>query len=276
MMYPKVYIDLFRPFERAVEVFVAMPFSSEFETRWKDIFEPAIVACNLKPYRTKEVLVSDSIPINILEGISRAKLLLFDISNEKEDRPNSNVMYELGIAHAIRLPEEVIILRDDLSESSPFDIRHLRWNAFSTQNAKKSQNTVKRLIKNAEKQIDLTRDIMVRSVCSSLDIDMFSFLEVVRGNVNTGFDLCPFDPDRKGLYGLVHKDCSEEDLRRIARDLINLKIIKSAMPIPLSKKIYGVQPEYYFTEFGKAILAVTRKFNLFEHPKKKKSRNSES
>ena len=268
-MYPKVYIDLFRPFERAVEVFVAMPFSTKFETRWKDIFEPAIVACNLKPYRTKEVLVSDSIPINILEGINRAKLLLFDISNEK-DRPNSNVMYELGIAHAIRLPEEVIILRDDLSESSPFDIRHLRWNTFSTQNAKKSQNTVKQLIKNAEKQIDLTRDIMVRNVCSSLDIDMYSFLEVVRENVDKGFDLYPFDPDRKGLYALVHKECTEEDLRRIARDLINLKIIKSAMPIPLRKKIYGGQPEYYFTEFGKAILTATKKFNLFEHPKKER------
>jgi hypothetical protein len=88
-----------------------MPFSSQFEPRWKDIFEPAIVSCDLKPYRTKERLVSDSIPIDVLEGIGSAKLLLFDISNEKKDQPNSNVMYELGIAHAIRMPEEVIIVR---------------------------------------------------------------------------------------------------------------------------------------------------------------------
>jgi len=264
-MYPKIYIDLFRAFDRTPEVFVAMPFSSEFEPRWKDIFKPAIVSCGLKPYRTKERLVSDSIPIDVLEGIGRAKLLLFDISNEQEDRPNSNVMYELGIAHAIRLPEEVIIVMDEQSEISPFDIRHLRWNKFSTRNIKKSKDKIKRLIINAEKQLDLTRDLMIRSVLSALDIDMFSFLEVVQGYADTGFDLSPFDPDRKGDYGLYHKACSEEYLRGIARDLINLRVIKSAEPIPFKKKIYGGQPEYYFTEFGKAILSIIGKYHLSAH-----------
>lgn len=262
-MYPKIYIDLFRSFDRTIEVFVAMPFSSQFEPRWKDIFKPAIVSCDLKPYRTKERLVSDSIPIDVLEGICRAKLLLFDISNEEKDRPNSNVMYELGIAHAIRLPEEVIIVSDEQSESSPFDIRHLRWNNFSTQNTKKSRDKIKRLIINAEKQLDLTRDLMVRNVLSMLDIDMISFLEVVRGYADMGFDLCAFDPERKGLYGLYHRECCEEDLRRIARDLINLRIIKSAKPIPFKKKIYGGQPEYYFTEFGKTILSDIEKYHLY-------------
>jgi hypothetical protein len=121
-----------------------MPFSSQFEPRWKDIFEPAIVSCDLKPYRTKERLVSDSIPIDVLEGIGSAKLLLFDISNEKKDQPNSNVMYELGIAHAIRMPVEVIIVRDEQSESSPFDIRHFRWNKFSTHDIKKSRDKIKK------------------------------------------------------------------------------------------------------------------------------------
>lgn len=254
-MYPKIYIDLFRQFDRTPEVFVAMPFSSQFERRWKDIFKPAIVSCDLKPFRTKERLVSDSIPIDILKGIGTAKLLLFDVSNEKKDRPNSNVMYELGIAHAIRLPEEVIIVRDEKSKKSPFDIRHFRWNEFSTQNIEKSRNKIRKLIINAEKQLNLTRDLVVKSVLSMLDIDMISFLEVVRRHVDTGFDFCPFDPDRKGLYGLYHKDCNEEYLRTIARDLINLRIIKSAKPIPFKKRIYGGQPEYYFTELGKAILS---------------------
>ena len=96
---------------------------------------------------------------------------------------------------------------------------------------------------------------MVTNALSSLDVDMISFLKNVREYVNMGFDLYPFDPDRKGLYGLPHKDCSEEYLRQLARDLINLRIIKSAEPIPIREKIYGGTPEYYFTEFGKAILS---------------------
>lgn len=254
-MYPKIYIDLFRSFDRASKVFVAMPFSSQFESRWKEIFVPAIKSCNLKPYRTKELLVSNSIPIDILDGIGRANFLLFDISNEEKDRPNSNVMYELGIAHAIRLPEEVIIMRDEQSKNCPFDIKHIRWNIFSTQKIEESRAKIEKLIKNAEKQIDLTKDLMVKNVLSSLDFDMISFLDTAREYIGKGFDLCPFDPDRKGLYALPHKECSEEYLRKLARDLINFRIIKSAEPISIQKKKYGVTPEYYFTEFGKVILS---------------------
>ena len=167
-MYPKIYIDLFRSFDRKQEVFVAMPFSSQFETRWKEIFVPAIKYCNIKPYRTKELLINNSIPVDILDGIGRAKFLLFDISNEEKDRPNSNVMYELGIAHAIRLSEEVIIVRDEQQpKSSPFDIQHIRWNKFSTQKIEESRTKIEKLIRNAEKQLDLTKDLMVKNALSS-------------------------------------------------------------------------------------------------------------
>lgn len=253
-MYPKIYIDLFRTFDRKLEVFVAMPFSSQFESRWKEIFIPAIGLCNLKPYRTKELLVSNSIPIDILDGIGRAKFLLFDISNEGKYGPNSNVMYELGIAHATRLPEEVIIMRDEDSEGTPFDIRHIRWNNFSTQKTEESREKIEKLIRNAEKQTDLTKDIMVKNTLNLLDFDMISFLDTVRECINDGFGLYSFDLNHKGLYSLPHKDCSEGYLIKLARDLINLRIIKSAEPISIQNKMSGGTPEYYFTEFGKAIL----------------------
>jgi hypothetical protein len=282
-MYPKIYMDLFRSFEREQEVFVGMPFSSKFELRWKEIFEPAILSCSLKPYRTKELVVSDSITIDILDGIGRAKLLLFDISDER-GKPNPNVMYELGIAHATRLPEEVIILRDDISKSSTFDISHIRWNTFSPKETENSITKIKALINNAESEIDLTKDKLVTKVITSLDVDMISFLETVYDYLNgvkkslsddssigrgrssfkfskeekqilsTGFDLYPFDFDRKGLYSLGYKDCSEEHLREIARKLIEYGILRPAEPIPPEKgKIYGGAPDYYITELGKAV-----------------------
>ncbi len=260
-MYPKIYTDIFRSFDKTPEVFVAMPFSTRFEPRWKLIFKPAILSCNLKPYRIKERFVSNSISSDILDGIGRAKFLLFDISNEETGQPNSNVMYELGIAHAIRLPEEVIIVRDENSEATPFDIKHIRWNDFSSQKIKKSITKIKKLIRSVEKELDLTKDIMVKNVLSSLDPDMISFLEGVRDYYNTGFDLAAFDPDRKGLYCLPTKDCTEEYLRKLARYLINLKVIRSADPLPMEKRVYGGTPEYYLTEFGKVILSKIPRFS---------------
>ncbi len=237
-----------------------MPFSKRFEPRWKSIFKPAILSCSLKPYRIKERLVSNSISSDILDAIGRSKFLLFDISNEEMGQPNSNVMYELGIAHAIRLPEEVIIVRDEKSENTPFDIKHIRWNNIFSQKPKESITKIKKLIRTAEKELDLTKDIMVKNVLSSMDSDMILFLDCARDNYNGGFDLSIFDPDRKGLYGLPTKDCSEEYLRKLARYLINLKVIRSAGPVPMEKRIFGWAPEYYLTEFGKVILSKIPRF----------------
>jgi len=255
-------MDLFREFTRKTEVFVGMPFSREFEPRWKSILKPAISSFNLKPHRVKERYVSDSIPVDILNAIGRAKLLLFDISNEKTERPNPNVMYELGIAHAIRLPEEVIIIRDRKSQESPFDIKHIRWNEFSPLKIKTSIKKLKKLIKNAENEISLTKDSMIEKALNYLDPEMIEFLEIIRDYyeevgeeyIKKGFDLYPFDPDRKGLYGLITKECSEQYLRGIARYLVNFGILKSAEPLPLHKRVYGGTPEYYLTEMGKVVL----------------------
>lgn len=252
-VYPKYYNDLFRSFDRTAEIFVGMPFAKEFEARWKDIIKPAIRSCDLKPYRVKQRVVSDSIPVDILDAIARAKFLIFDISNEKTQRPNPNVMYELGIAHATRLPEEVIIIRDQESKETPFDIKHIRWNTFFPASRKRSVSLIKRLIKNAEKQVDVTKDLIVTRVMALLDPDMISFLQTIRPWKDRGFDLYPFDPDRKGLYSLPDKECSENCLRTLARNLISVGILESALPVPPQKKIYGGTPEHYMTGLGKAL-----------------------
>jgi len=260
-MYPKFYTDLFREFPRTPEVFVAMPFKG-FEKRWKSIFKPAIKSFNLKPYRVKQRFVSDSIPMDIINAINRAMFLLFDISNENTEKPNPNVMYELGIAHATRLPEEVIIVRDSCSKSSPFDINHIRWNEFSPQKINQSITKIKRLINHSRKEIDFAKDLIINKTLNALDPEMIEFIgtlkdyyeEVGEKYISHGFDLSPFDPDRKGLYGLITKDCSEECLRAIAKSLINIGILKSAEPIPLRKRVYGGTAEYLFTEMGKIIL----------------------
>jgi hypothetical protein len=76
----------------------------------------------LSAFRVNLSRKSDSIITEIVQNIAQCRLVLTDISTTgwsrsgvRRSRPirNSNVMYELGIAHAARLPEEVIIVRAD-------------------------------------------------------------------------------------------------------------------------------------------------------------------
>jgi len=71
----------------------------------------------LEPYRVDLRKASDSVLTEILEGISRCRFFLADITvvGELDGRPvrNANVLYEVGLAHATRLPVAVPRLRSD-------------------------------------------------------------------------------------------------------------------------------------------------------------------
>jgi len=255
-MYPKFFLEYFREFERSNEVFVAMPFGKECESRWESIFHPAIEAVGLVPYRVTESQISDSILTDIIAGIGRAKFIIADISFQKTlDRPagpNVNVMYELGIAHAIRLPEEVIVVRGDVeTKDTPFDILHIRYTHFDPVQTEQAKNQILELLENAGKALDLTRDLLVQRTLRSLDSDMMYFLGTIRSE--TTFDLYPFDLDRKGLYSLGYRESSEQELRAIARMLIELGILKVGDPGHPCTRVYGGTPEYIITPLGKAV-----------------------
>ncbi|MCI0614671.1 hypothetical protein L0244_16910 [bacterium] len=253
-MYPKIFGEYFREFERTPEVFVAMPFSSEFEKHWKNIFKPAISSLNLKPYRVNMSRISDSILIDILRGVGRAKFVVVDISGQMNGSPNPNVMYELGLAHAFRLPEEVIVVRASSDEeNTPFDIKHIRWHSFNQNNIKRSKSLIIRLLKESQREIDLTRDIILERVLTRLDPDMITFLNSVR-KVDY-FDLALFDEDRKGLYSLGYRDSSESEIKRIARALINRGILATGEDaLNYGIGIYGASSFYEISPLDRALL----------------------
>jgi hypothetical protein len=121
-MYPNTYLSLFPPFPRNDKVFVAMSFDEKFRARWDKVICPAVSRIErrgnrLEAFRVDARKISDSILTEILSGISTARLVLADVSTIKkvENKPirNGNVMYEVGIAHAARLPEEVLLFRSD-------------------------------------------------------------------------------------------------------------------------------------------------------------------
>ena len=120
-MFRSLFYHLFPAFPREDTAFVAMSFAEAFSSRWENVLAPAIgrVKVNdkaLAPVRVDARKVSDSILTEILDGIGRARVVLADITAHDARGfrgRNGNVMYEVGLAHAVRLPEEVLLFRSD-------------------------------------------------------------------------------------------------------------------------------------------------------------------
>src|SRR5687768_9612375 len=106
------------------QVFVAMSFDPKYQSRFKEIVEPAIQQLHvdgkqLSTYRVDISKNGDSILTDIVDGIAHSRLVLADVSSIGKDsvtgRPyrNANVLYEVGLALACRHPAEVLSVRDD-------------------------------------------------------------------------------------------------------------------------------------------------------------------
>lgn len=274
-MYPKFYLDLFERSERNKTVFVAMPFSPKFNSRWQSIFKPAITTAGFRPLRFRERLVSDSIPTEILTAIVSSAAILADTSMEAETGgkgfPNPNVMYELGIAHTVRIPEEVLVVRDGQKGSHPFDIAHIRYVSFDEKEPARAKKLISEALRVAARDTIAFKKQLVSKALASLDPDMIAFLDQVRKTQYGKFDLALFDPDRKGLFGLPTGDCSEEHLRELARELIRQGVLVSQSPLPLWKRIYGGTAEYSLTKFGAAVLSQLPPLEKKPTPKEIKS-----
>lgn len=134
-MYPNNLFNLIPPFPRTNRVFVAMSFDNRFDSRWASVIQPAIERLRgsrnemLQPFRVDLSRVSDAILTEILREIAECHCIVADITAMEvvNGRPirNANVMYEVGLAHAARLPEEVILFRSD-NHKIDFDVSGVR------------------------------------------------------------------------------------------------------------------------------------------------------
>lgn len=98
--------------------FVMMPFGGWFDRYYQEVYVPAIKEAGLEPVRADELFSTGSVMEQIWEQITKAKVLLADLTDK-----NPNVFYELGLAHAAIKPVVFTAARID---DVPFDLRHLR------------------------------------------------------------------------------------------------------------------------------------------------------
>lgn len=190
-MYPANFFALFPPFPIVDKVFVAMSLDLAFEPRWQNVIIPAIknVEINgtrLEPHRADARIVSDSILTEILAGIRDHRVIFADITSigSLGTRPvrNGNVMYEVGLAHAVRLPEEVVLFRSD-SDSLLFDVTNVRVNNYDPDGAPDTAKAkVRDAIAEAIKEVELRRLLTVRRAIETLDYPSWMLLAEAYGS----------------------------------------------------------------------------------------------
>lgn len=99
--------------------FVMMPFAPPIGDYFSKIYEPAITKAGLKAMRADDdIFGTGKIIDQIWNGIHSAKVLIAELTNR-----NSNVYYELGLAHALKKP---VVLVCSNEQDVPFDLKHIR------------------------------------------------------------------------------------------------------------------------------------------------------
>lgn len=99
--------------------FVMQPFAPPHGDYYEKIFKPAIDKTGLKPVRADaDIFGTGNIIDQIWRGIKAAKVLVAELTTR-----NANVLYELGLAHALKKP---VVLVSSNQPDVPFDLHHIR------------------------------------------------------------------------------------------------------------------------------------------------------
>jgi hypothetical protein len=93
----------------------------------KQIFNPAIEQAGLTPVRADDIYGPSPIVTDIWKSVRAARVLLADLTGR-----NPNVLYELGLGHALRKP--VVMITQDVTDV-PFDLRALRIIVYDVRDA---------------------------------------------------------------------------------------------------------------------------------------------
>jgi len=136
-MYAKFFFERFWEGDQRNELFVCMPFHDSFDNKFKNIIVPSSKKAGFESAeRVKENWEANVITDRIFDGIANSKMILFDLTDDPKSpcqfskQVNVNVLYELGIANAIREPEDIILIRESSSTQLPFDISGMNVNFY--------------------------------------------------------------------------------------------------------------------------------------------------
>lgn len=129
--------------------FVLMSFDAEFADVYSDLILKPLEEVGFAVTRADSLLNQRNILADVVTGIAQADLVIADVTGL-----NPNVMYELGLAHA--LGKRTVMITQTL-DTLPFDLRPYRANEYSVN------------FKEADKLAELLTDIGAAVVANSAD-----------------------------------------------------------------------------------------------------------
>jgi len=181
-MYPRDFFDTYWRTDLRDEVFVAMPFHDEFAQVWEMAVRPAIEddsGTGLRARRVDASILAGSIITDILDGIAHSRLILADISVASEGRwkgqRNGNVMYEVGLAHAVRQSTEILLIRSD-DEAVNFDIAQINVHRYPLHDLDRTRVQLSQLVVDVLRQIHQEKSLKVQRAVDILDADTIRYL----------------------------------------------------------------------------------------------------
>jgi hypothetical protein len=106
--------------------FVLMPFYEPFDTLYREVIKPAVTDTDLYPRRADEIYSVHPFMTDIWGRIWKSRVVVAELTGR-----NPNVMYELGLCHAIDVPT---ILIAQTVDDIPSDFRHVRCIIYDRDN----------------------------------------------------------------------------------------------------------------------------------------------
>jgi formylglycine-generating enzyme required for sulfatase activity len=105
-------------------VFVIMPFKPPFNDYYKSVIRPAVSDAGFEVTRSDEIYGTRAFIQKIWSGILRAEAIIAEMTGS-----NPNVLYELGLSHAIG--RKVIMVTQNI-DNVPSDLRHINCIVYDT------------------------------------------------------------------------------------------------------------------------------------------------
>jgi len=240
------------------EVFVIMPFISDYDLIYTDLIEPAVAKAAkslgrvLKAYRTKGDLRTTSGWIEVMEHLYTAQIVLGVLT----ERVNANVQYELGIAHATQsIRRQVLLAEGDYKPA--FDTKDLIFMRYSPNSPSDSVEELADRIQTALREWKAGQERLVRHAIAKITPFQFEIIIIWASQRNFAVSTSGDGPsnyeqsiarthghDNRFMQGVFKRHC--EAIGRLQRNgLLGLNIHANPPVVEFS---------HYWTDLGNLVL----------------------
>ncbi len=207
-----------------------------------------------------QLTASDSILTDIEDGIATSRLVFIDLTTigciGKTAIRNGNVMYEMGMAHSIRLPEEVLLFRSD-DDPLPFDMANVRINDYDPDNDSKGPaiEKVRKSVMDVLREVELVRHKTVEGISRKLDVT--AYLALIAASSPNGLKPTPRKTMGQILGNAAHVAAVNKllDNDLITSDFVASKLVTHDPDKMSLNDYFDGAMQYRITPLGSAVLA---------------------